>query len=507
MNNPPIAFLKDEVRKDPALSYDGVKVIGLLKDRFPGEYVAEINLIGLTLEIGIPERIRNAQNNPHIIAALCVIDLRTNHALDENWAKWIVESWISILGFGSVNLSIQAPYIQYFRLKAGGLTSSNQVELEWSVTGDNCALTLNPGQMDVTALNSIKLKVDPSITVPYRLEASNPYGKQVEFLEIDFVAARIIRFASTKELFTRKERFRLYWEVENATEIVLEPDIGDVTNRSHIDLDTPENDTEYRLTVRDGLDRVVTRTVSIKIARINFFGIRKKYDQNNRYATLGVAVQNFQRVMLEGYGEVTGQQEVVLPKINRSGQLLKLSCYTRDGGEKTTSFRVYLANITEFKVDNGLIYEGMQIKIRWKVQHAHTVYLSGVGEVTTKREIFITASRSRRNLTLRAYGDANIVERQISIVVRPLPASIFSVNRSKPTQFGAPKSVAEGSNGNINLVQRVSNNLVQLQDSFQKSAERLEQSLLAFEGTCRRMYFRMNQGIKRILSYILTGLR
>jgi len=148
----------------------------------------------------------------------------------------------------TITAEIAKPVIALFVAYPDNITPGGSIELQWNVT-DADTVTIDNGIGEVVAVGSRTLY--PAVDTVYTLTASNEGGSDTATASVTvqgtiIVGNPIVEFTAT---YLGGNSWQLNWNVSNATEIVIEPEIGPVDPTGSTVVTVPSGQTkQYRLT-------------------------------------------------------------------------------------------------------------------------------------------------------------------------------------------------------------------------------------------------------------------
>ena len=156
----------------------------------------------------------------------------------------------------TLEIFLPPPEIHEFSAQTPAIKLNNPSILFWEAL-NAAQLTLEPEIGDVSSYN--RAEVFPDRTTTYTLMASNKSGVAFADFELVLHPPKIIHFSADSELSTEGRSVILYWEVENAYMLMIDREIGDVSNRNEIKVKPKEAITVFyaycNRTLREGRSR------------------------------------------------------------------------------------------------------------------------------------------------------------------------------------------------------------------------------------------------------------
>ncbi|MFC1905844.1 hypothetical protein ACFLXL_03450, partial [Chloroflexota bacterium] len=150
-----------------------------------------------------------------------------------------------------ITAKITKPIINSFTANPPNIVAGNTVQLSWNISGAKTVFIDNGiGNVDVTDSKMLY----PSATTAYTLTATNEAGSvnavaTVEVLISGAVGNPVIHYFTAQYLGGTS--WQLQWNVSDATNVVIEPNIGSVGLSGSIQVSTPITQS-YKLTATNG---------------------------------------------------------------------------------------------------------------------------------------------------------------------------------------------------------------------------------------------------------------
>jgi hypothetical protein len=157
--------------------------------------------------------------------------------------------WSStVTAYVIVNTKTAGPTIEKFVIVPDSVTAGNPVELQWSVSGAT-SISIDNGVGKVSPSGS--MKIYPIATQMFTLTAINSLGVATKTVTVSVQQSSGIGNPTVE--FTAQYiggiTWRLNWVVQNATHIVIEPEIGTVNPTGSRDVQVPSGQSKrYQLT-------------------------------------------------------------------------------------------------------------------------------------------------------------------------------------------------------------------------------------------------------------------
>jgi hypothetical protein len=150
----------------------------------------------------------------------------------------------------TVKQKITEPVIQSFVAVPGTTVRGGSIELQWSVSGAD-TISIDNGIGKVTATGSIIQY--PQANTSYTLTAANEGGSVIAKTTVTVIESTqpgnpVIEFTAD---YLGGNSWQLNWNVHNATQIEITPDIGPVAPSGSVVVTVPSGSTKYRLNAKN----------------------------------------------------------------------------------------------------------------------------------------------------------------------------------------------------------------------------------------------------------------
>ncbi|MEL7535234.1 MAG: zinc finger Ran-binding domain-containing protein [Bacteroidota bacterium] len=143
----------------------------------------------------------------------------------------------------TLTLTLDAPKINDFAATENVIQVDYPCIFHWEVE-NGAELTIDRGVGNVSGRSFAEILLEePGV---YTLTAKNASGQDQAQIELSLPVPEIGVFYAGSEVIRLGQASWLHWEVNNATEISLSPDIGNVTGQTKLEL-YPDRTTEYTL--------------------------------------------------------------------------------------------------------------------------------------------------------------------------------------------------------------------------------------------------------------------
>lgn len=425
MTDEPIRHLRHLASRDPAFLDDVRRCRAALLDLCP-QHEAEVNVLTAAHRMGVVDRLLAAQQQSEVsrmplehLAAPIVKDIEDRWGIATPNAIWAVYAWGAALGVEGDLLSLRRPVILGFN--AEHLPKEDLVRLSWSVLGENYDLRLEPGARNVTGTSYVDLHPEPG-SQRYTLVATNGQGRTEQAVVVEGARTRVDYFTAERTVVAEGSSVKLRWHVSDASRVTILPDLGEVSPSGEHEIPAPASDVTYTLKAEDPGGGSTSEHLQIKVARIDRFEPAPHDGPlfGASHPRLRWSATHFERLELENVGDVTGRTEASVPESHRDITYTLIG-FTSTGETVRRTLRLKAANLRRFEVEPRRVLEGGEVKLRWRLSNAQRVFVEGIGEVTGKRSLPVTASRSRKSWTIVLVGESNIVKRTVEVDVRSMP--------------------------------------------------------------------------------------
>lgn len=447
MTDEPIRHLRQLASRDVAFLDDVRRCRAALLDLCPRQE-AEVNVLTAAHRMGVVDRLLAAQQQSEVsgmpvehLAAPIVKDLEDRWGIATPNAIWAVYAWGAALGVEGDLLSLRRPVILGFT--AEHLQNEALVRLSWTVLGESYDLRLEPDARNVAGTSYVDVHPKPG-SQRYTLVASNRQGRTEQVVVVEGARTRVDYFTAESAVVAEGSTVRLRWHVSDARQVTITPGLGEVAPSGECEIPAPACDVTYTLEAVDPDGGSTSEHLQVKVARIDRFEPAPRdfptLGKSTSLPRLRWSATHFERMELEHVGDVTGQAEADVPESHRDVSYTLLG-FTATGETVRRTLRLKAANLHRFEAEPRRAIEGEEVKLRWRLSNAQRVFIEGVGEVTGKRSVPVTASRHRRSWTIVLIGEGNVVRRTLGVDVLsmpPPPPVAIAVPRIEAPPFTSP---------------------------------------------------------------------
>jgi serine/threonine protein kinase len=280
--------------------------------------------------------------------------------------------------------SSNQPTIASFTADRTFVQDLRPVRLSWQVTG--AAKLMLSGVGDVADRTYVDLPVrrDTTFTLTLVPDQGPPLARTIP-VTVSQAPPVIRRFQTSNAFLTRATPARLAWHVSNAERIEIEPGIGNVSGRTHVDV-LPKADTVYTLKATSAFGKLATQTIGIRVSSappsIRMFAADRTLLTDTPSVQLRWQVSSdAHEVRIDPIGRVavTGAQDV--PQFRDTDYQLTATSYF--GATATARVRVTVSRqapiIDWFRTNESLVRAGRDLKVSWSVRGASEVCITGLG--------------------------------------------------------------------------------------------------------------------------------
>ncbi len=160
-----------------------------------------------------------------------------------------------------INLQLSLPEISYFWASSETIRLGQALVLHWKVSNAK-SLHIDQEVGEVSGLT--RIEAFPDRTTTYTLIASNHRGTVQKTLTAILPPPKIVYFEAENEvLIDGQSSTKLFWEVENAYSIIIEPDIGEVIEEPYVTIRPQKAFSIYSITAI-GHSGQISNSVRIK---------------------------------------------------------------------------------------------------------------------------------------------------------------------------------------------------------------------------------------------------
>ncbi|MEM7373956.1 MAG: hypothetical protein AAF587_35520 [Bacteroidota bacterium] len=313
------------------------------------------------------------------------------------------------------------PVIALFTAAAQSDSSREEYILKWEVFESESVL-LMPGNMIVPTKGSLNLNPEWQEGNVFTLFATNEIGTRQLSTKVTLSPPRIQSFCVAEPEIQIGHPTIFYWEVENASKLELDMDIGEVTGASFMETYLEKGGT-CTLTATNPAG-VVRATVDLSLSLPEIFNFYSGVDQIRlgEPVPLFWEVNNASQVFLEPLEEeVTGLTQVELYPDRSTTYVLRAINHT---GEVSQTIDLILPppRILHFGAETGISTEGEAIELSWEVENAYQIYIDqGIGEVNPVGRVKVKPQRAYTTYTMEVIGHSGSASQVFEILRFPIP--------------------------------------------------------------------------------------
>jgi hypothetical protein len=337
-------------------------------------------------------------------------------------------------------ITINKPYIEFFKVVNNSIYSDQLVNLKWKVkNAESCYLN----KKRISLSGQINEKPYDKFTI----EAKNPAGVEnksilIKILPLPFVSLKLDR---QKIKITDEKGVNLRWEIKNAksAQLLVGTEAIDVDLKGKINLFPIESQT-YILNVI-GLDgsRIFTEIAHIDVYPEATFTFEsdKEYVLPNKPFTLSWETKNAKKVELNGLAVSEEGSQTIL---NSLGKDITYTLSVTDEFEtKSKTIRIKTLPIPSIKVSTPCNKfkqkEIIPIKIDWEVQNASNIVLLRNGESVEGefklKDSYETDIEVSSTFTIQALALDNETNFSESVFIDVIPEVTFTFETDKEYVF------------------------------------------------------------------------
>ena len=299
------------------------------------------------------------------------------------------------------------PVIALFTARTQYQPGGSRIRLKWEIF-ESETIYLEPGHTSLPPKGYMDLDPEFEPARAFTLIASNQAGTTRLAAQVTEVMPRIRRFHTTETILQLGYPVILSWEVENAQQISISPDLGDVSDTSYCEAFFAA-DTTCVLTATNPLG-TVTATLKLHLPP----PVIQSFHANTEQIRLGEPVILFWEATNAARVWITDDHDHVF----ESDHPGSMTVYP----DRTTTYTLWVENasgqcqrqvtltlpaplIRVFKADTPVSTEGEAIELYWETENAHTVQLTpGPGTVASRGRFKVKPRQARTLYTLTALG-------------------------------------------------------------------------------------------------------
>ncbi|RPH33032.1 MAG: hypothetical protein EHM93_06890 [Bacteroidales bacterium] len=284
-----------------------------------------------------------------------------------------------------------SPQIVVFTSNKKVRINLDSVKLHWIVKYEE-ELILQPGNVNVTGMDSYN--VSPVTDTLYALIAKNYCGEHKMELEVKISKQppEIIAFKSDESIRTVASPIKLSWNVDNCSELILNPGNINVDGKTSVEVE-PMVDTTYTLIAKNFFGYECQKSLSISISDqppiIKEFKSDNSIRLNSNPIKLQWQVENAHLLILNpGNNDITGKTDIEVKPLDITTYTLLAESFFGIKTEKSLTVNVSKKPpiIEKFEYEAIDLFDNI-FKLSWEVIDAEHIYiLPFPGEVSNKNE-------------------------------------------------------------------------------------------------------------------------
>ncbi len=224
----------------------------------------------------------------------------------------------------------------------------------------------------------------------------------------------VVQFAANPPLINAGQTSTLNWQVQNADQVTITPDVGKVDPKAGTATVAPTATTIYKLTATNSngeVNQTVTVTVNRPAARILSFQATPTNIASGQASTLAWQTENADQVTISGIGTVQANgTSSVSPTQTTTYTLTAQNRFGSVNATVTVTVGpLQVPRIIRFTATPRQTLSGGQATLAWQVVNATNISISGIGTVqatgtavvspTTDTTYTLTASNARGQVT------------------------------------------------------------------------------------------------------------
>jgi hypothetical protein len=323
--------------------------------------------------------------------------------------------------YGSVDESItltvtplDLPEITSFTADPATIESGESSTLEWEVDGST-SVSIN---QDIGGVSSSGTEVvSPDQTTVYTLTATNEYGSVDDSVTVTVNpgdAPVITSFTASPGTIVSGGTSTLSWEVDDATSVSIDNDVGSVNPSSGTEVVSPDETTEYTLTATNSggsvTESVTVTVTATDLPEIVSFEAEPDEIDNGDDSVLSWEVAGATTVSIDHYiGEVNASGSyTVYPSVTTTYTIIATNSYGSDTDTVTVTVDAGdLPQITSFTSNPEDIQIGQSSTLSWSVSGAVVVTIDNdIGNVDpSSGSVTVSPDIGTTTYTLTAYNE------------------------------------------------------------------------------------------------------
>lgn len=308
------------------------------------------------------------------------------------------------------------------------------IKLSWNVKNYE-KIEINNGIGDVTNLQSIEVN-PPRKAITYKLRATSYFGEVATALlslTVNPHPPRINYFnPSTNVVLDAKSPVVLSWNISNASEIIINQGIGDVSNKKSVEV-FPKRDTIYIIEATSYFGVVATQKITVTVPKIppviKEFNADKLFFNKPEETTLFWEVQGAEELFISpDIGDVSNLESVNYTVTKGIELTLRAVSYF---GEPTETKLLLQAVevpplIKSFNADKIWAKDNTPTMLSWEVERAEQIYLdNGIGNVQPIGQMDVTIMKDTTFIITAISCFGVISKRHCRVQISKIPPQII----------------------------------------------------------------------------------
>jgi hypothetical protein len=272
----------------------------------------------------------------------------------------------------------------------------------------------------------------------FRLEVTDNLGaKGIDAVSVsarESPRVRIISFSATPSLVSGGQPATLVWNVENATDVTITPNIGSVNAQTGQVQVTPTQTTTYILTARNGVSEATASAIVVVDTPQPSFSRCQITPANiveGETATISWETRLASSVRISGIGNVAlNGNQMVTPVVSTTYTLTATnSVASTDCSVTVQVAKGSVPRILGFSANDMELRAGSSTTLQWQVEDAETVTIQGIGSVNPKNGVVSVSPAQTTAYLLTATNRFGSIATTVQVVVyQQVRITSFTVN-------------------------------------------------------------------------------
>lgn len=344
-----------------------------------------------------------------------------------------------------IETSKEKPLIKKFlsNLSNNYVQSNKDIILSWEVSNYESLEII--GVADVSKTSRFKIKA-PRRDTTFILKATTLFGQTSQkdlVLTVSKNPPQIDHFSTSQNtLFDLKNPAILSWNVVGAENISIDNGVGDVTNKSRVEV-LPRTDKIYTITATSYFGIISKKQLRILVSKVP--PVIKLFESNKQLVTkvedviLRWEVENAEKIFLDqGIGDVTNNKSA-LYTIKRDVTFV-LTAISPFGVKTMSSITVQTLKvpptIKSFHSSRNIVDDDSPVILSWEVKNAESIVINnGIGDVSNLNRVQV---KIKQDVTYTLYATSTFgatSNRTLKIQISKIPPRISIFRAQAPLLF------------------------------------------------------------------------